>query len=67
LPDDRELLADLCAPRWEPTSRGIKIESKEEIIERIGRSPDKGDAAIYAFVTKTRKVITKTNFNYLSR
>lgn len=50
LPDDRELLADLCAPRWELTARGIKIESKDDIITRIGRSPDKGDSCVYAFV-----------------
>lgn len=43
LPDDRELLAELTAPRWEPTARGIKIEPKEDIAERLGRSPDKAD------------------------
>jgi hypothetical protein len=48
LPPDRELLADLCAPRWKLTVRGIQVESKEEIIKRIGRSPDKGDSAVYA-------------------
>jgi hypothetical protein len=44
LPDDRELLAELTAPRWEPTSRGVKIEPKKAIAERLGRSPDKADA-----------------------
>ena len=29
LPPDRELLSDLCAPNWELTVRGIKIESKD--------------------------------------
>lgn len=50
LPPDTELLADLCAPRWKPTPRGIQVELKEDIKKRIGRSPDKGEAAIYAFV-----------------
>ncbi len=49
LPPDRELLADLTAPRWELTPRGIKIELKDEIKKRIGRSPDKGDSLAYAF------------------
>lgn len=49
LPDDRELLADLCAPRFEVQKSGIKIESKDDIKERIGRSPDKGEAVLYAF------------------
>lgn len=49
LPPDPQLLADLCAPRWEPTPRGIKVEPKPNIIERLGRSPDRGEAVIYAF------------------
>lgn len=48
LPPDTELKADLCAPTWKLTARGIQVESKEDIIARIGRSPDKGDAAVYA-------------------
>lgn len=50
LPPDRALLADLCASRWKLTARGIAIESKEDIIKRIGRSPDRGDAVCYARV-----------------
>ncbi len=48
LPPDARLRADLCAPRWRLTARGILIEAKDEIIARIGRSPDRGDAATYA-------------------
>ena len=48
LPDDRELLGDLCAPRWERTSQGIKIESKDQIKKRLGRSTDCGDALVMA-------------------
>lgn len=48
LPPDTGLRADLCAPRWELRPRGIKIEDKAETIKRIGRSPDKGDAVVYA-------------------
>lgn len=48
LPDDPELLADLCAPRWEYTPRGIRIEEKSSIMDRIGRSPDAGDAVVLA-------------------
>jgi hypothetical protein len=44
LPDDPMLMADLSAPRWKMVSRGIQIEDKDEIRERLGRSPDKGDA-----------------------
>lgn len=48
LPPDSELKADLCAPKWELTPKGIKVEEKKEIIKRIGRSPDKGDAVCLA-------------------
>jgi hypothetical protein len=48
LPDDPELLADLTAPRYEIRKSGIQVESKEQIIVRIGRSPDKGDAIVLA-------------------
>jgi hypothetical protein len=52
LPPDDELRADLCAARWKPTPRGIQIEAKDEIIKRIGRSPDAGDAVVNALVIK---------------
>lgn len=48
LPPDPELLADLTAPTWQPRSNGIQLESKEDVIARIQRSPDKGDAVVYA-------------------
>ncbi|MDP2618612.1 MAG: terminase family protein [Hyphomicrobiales bacterium] len=48
LPPDQTLKADLCAPRWKMTPRGIQVESKPDIIKRLGRSPDYGDAAVYA-------------------
>lgn len=48
LPPDTELLADLCAPRWGLSASGITVESKEDIIKRLGRSPDCGDAVVMA-------------------
>lgn len=44
LPHDTELLADLCSARYEVSSAGVKVEDKEKIKERIGRSPDVGEA-----------------------
>jgi hypothetical protein len=46
LPPDASVKADLAAPRWELTARGIKIEDKNEIRKRLGRSPDEGDAIV---------------------
>lgn len=48
LPDDPELVSDLTAPTFEITANGIKILSKEKVIEKLGRSPDKGDAVVMA-------------------
>jgi hypothetical protein len=49
IPPDSELAADLAAPRWALTVRGIQVEDKKKVKERLGRSPDKGDAVINAF------------------
>lgn len=54
LPDDPELLADLTAPRYRQVARGIQVEAKDEIVTRIGRSPDKGDAVVYSFANPFR-------------
>lgn len=51
LPDDTALRADLCAPKWKLTGTGILIESKEDLIKRLGRSPDRGDAVCLANMT----------------
>lgn len=50
--EDAEMLAEeLAAPRIMPTtSRGsIRIEPKDEIRKRLGRSPDLADAVVMAF------------------
>lgn len=49
LPADPELRADLASPQFEVTSRGLKIESKDDIRDRLGRSPDRGDAVVMAW------------------
>jgi hypothetical protein len=48
LPPDPELLADLTAARWEMRAGGVAVEAKERVKERIGRSPDCGDAVVLA-------------------
>jgi hypothetical protein len=46
LPPDPELRADLAAPTYSVGTRGIVIESKDELRKRLGRSPGKGDAVV---------------------
>lgn len=49
LPDDPVLMADLTAPTFEITKQGIKLETKEDLVARLGRSPDKGDAVVMSW------------------
>lgn len=49
LPDDPQLVADLTAPTFEPTPNGIRVESKEHVCERLGRSTDRGDACVMSW------------------
>jgi hypothetical protein len=54
LPPDASVKADLAASRWELTARGIKIEDKNQIRKRLGRSPDEGDAIVMCLSEGTR-------------
>lgn len=51
LPDDPGLVADLTAPDFRITSRGIQITPKEDLVKELGRSTDRGDAVIMAWTT----------------
>jgi hypothetical protein len=55
LPPDPQLLSDLTAPRWVLGKSGIQIESKQDIIKRLGRSPDRGDAVVLANITTPKR------------
>ena len=49
LPTDQVLLADLTAPTFEVGTRGIQVEPKENILKRLGRSTNKGDAVVMSW------------------
>ena len=54
LPNSKSLLRDLTTPRWKLTASGIQVESKEDIIKRLGHSPDEGDAVVMAGHSQAR-------------
>lgn len=55
LPPGNELLADLCAANYSVAAGGkIVIEGKHKIKERIGRSPDVGEAVMLANLPRPR-------------
>lgn len=64
LPNDSELRADLCAARWRLGLTGIQVESKDDIIKRIGRSPDKGDAIALARLATQKHAAAGSDLNF---
>jgi hypothetical protein len=48
LPRNEELRRELCAPKWLVRSGVIYVESREELIKRVGRSPDLASAVLLA-------------------
>jgi len=58
LPPDPRLLADLTAYTWSLVGATVYVASREEIVARIGRSPDYGSAYVLALIdTPKRSVI----------
>ena len=55
IPDQPDLIAELSAPTYEHTSTGkLKVESKDEIKERLLFSPDLADAFLLTFAAPKR-------------
>lgn len=55
LPPDPRLLADLCAPTWKLSGATIYVASRDEIIDKIGRSPDFGSAYVLALMDTPKR------------
>jgi hypothetical protein len=55
LPEDPALVADLTAVTWTMGPNGtIKAITKEELVKKLGRSPDDGDAVVIAWSSGPR-------------
>lgn len=58
LPPDDLLISDLTAPTWAVKTGippKIAIEKKEDLVARLGRSPDRGDSVVMAFLGEYMK------------
>lgn len=53
-PDCPKLVSDLTTPTYEIGPRGIKVESKEDVCDRLKRSTDEGDAVLMAWAGGAR-------------
>jgi len=49
IPQEEKLIRDLASPTYEFVGTKMKLESKDEIRKRLGRSPDDGDALALTF------------------
>lgn len=68
LPHDKRLLADLCTPKWKLTGNVIQVQSREEIIEQLDRSPDFGSAYVLALMaTQKRRAAARALIGERSR
>lgn len=59
LPWDESLFQDLCTPTQKTRGGKILVEAKEDIIARLKRSPNKGDAAVYGNFVRNRRPTKK--------
>lgn len=50
LPPDPDLLVELCSPKWSMSGATIKVQSREEIVDDTGRSPDRATAIMLAAI-----------------
>lgn len=76
IPDDAELLADLTAPRFWLIGRGTgsvwQVEPKRGkprddgkptgLVARLGRSPDRGDALVYALISTPKRNVVFSGY-----
>jgi hypothetical protein len=56
------LRADLCAPTWELQGKTIRVEGREDIVKRIGRSPDYGSAYVLALIDTPKRAVILAAF-----
>ena len=60
LPPSDDLLADLTLPKWKISGRTITMWTREQMVEKLGRSPDYGSAYVLALEdTPKRDILTK--------
>jgi hypothetical protein len=64
LPQDTALFSELCAPKYTVGSTGVRVESKQDIKKRLGRSTDTADALLMA-AGKTNTMRFKQGFNHM--
>jgi hypothetical protein len=62
LPPDDQMAADLASIRWTVTKQGITLQDKDMQKKLLGRSPDRGEAVIYANITTPKRLMSVTGY-----
>lgn len=65
LPPDDLMISDLTTPTWEETAGSppkLKVEPKDKVVARLGRSPDRGDSVVMAFWADRHRAAGGRNF-----
>lgn len=62
LPPDSRLLADLCAPTWEMVGQTVSVAGRDEIMSKIGRSPDFASAYVMALMDTPKRFLLDIAF-----
>lgn len=61
IPDEDDIHRHLCAPKgWYDEKRRLHLEPKEKMVQRIGFSPDAGDAAALTFAETVVKPLPRS-------
>lgn len=66
LPPDSGLLADLCAPTWKLVGSTVSVASREEILEKIGRSPDYASAYVLGLKDTPKRTVIDSLYGFKS-
>ena len=65
MPYHPELRKQLLCVRWRLTSRGVQVEGKEDIIARLGYSPDRADSKIYSLADTSVAGFEENDFLFM--
>lgn len=64
LPPNPRLLADLCAVNFQIKGILVVAESKQDVVDKLGRSPDDGDAVVMAWFDGAKIVARQKQMGY---
>ena len=62
LPNDPELINQLCSVKYEIRNGKVRIEPKADIKKRIGRSPDRADAFVQGIWMKVKGLLKPIDY-----